>query len=399
MALPTDIVTYRFKLFDTAGQPVRNLGVSLQYFKADTRTWVEINKGVTNDGVYTFTETLGREAYSVFLRESIIPKIRIVAIPPVYESIKPEVLAFVFQFSSTTSTVNNATTNNFLIDFGSVYLIDKETALSADVFSDFIQITSPFPIASQAQLKKEIESLRNELRLCQESRAVLLAENKAQATQIAELKVEVESYTVTINSLKKELTSTLAKLEQCTLERTQLNTIREQLEKTVLELQQQIEELNRELNTQEPPIPVNTLYTNLVREIELSTEQNRGANFKLANISLKLKTLLTSDENGINAQLFGLNEMEKINGAAVSEIVFDIAPSTTPASQTGTMPNLLGLTETATRKILDSLGLRLNPVFQNNPRVVNGDSFKQTPAQGTTYNTNDFVTVIFSKHE
>lgn len=395
MALPTDNITYRFKLLDTASQPVRNLGVSLQYFKADTRTWVEIHKGVTNDGVYTFSETLDKDAYSVFIREKIIPKIRIVAVPAVYGSVKPEVLAFVFQFSSTLTN----TTTNFLVDFGSAFLVDKDTALLADVFSDFLLITSPFPVASQAQLKKEIESLRNELRLCQENRAVLLAENKAQATQIAELKVELESNMAKISSLQEELSSTLAKLEQCTLERTHLNTIREQLEKTVLELQKQIEELNRELNTQEPPIAVNTLYTNLVREIELSTEQNRGANFKLANISLKLKTLLTSDENGINAQLFGLNEMEKINGAAVSEIVFDIAPSTTPASQTGTMPNLLGLTETATRKILDSLGLRLNPVFQNNPRVVNGDSFKQTPAQGTTYNTNDFVTVIFSKHE
>lgn len=391
MALPSDIITYRFKLLDTASQPVRNLGVSLQYFKADTRTWVEIHKGVTNDGVYTFTETLDRDAYSVFIREKIIPKIRIVAVPAVYSSVKPEVLAFVFQFSSTPST----TITNFLVDFGSAFLVDKDSAVLADVFSDFLLITSPFPVASQAELKKEIEMLRNELRLCQENRALLLADNKAQAEQIASLKVEVESYVATISSLKKELSSALAKLEQCTLERTQLNTIREQLEKTVLELQQQIEELN----SQVPPIPVNTLYSNLVREIELSTEQNRGANFKLANISLKLKTLLTSDENGINAQLFGLNEMEKINGAAVSEIVFDIAPSTTPAPQTGTMPNLLGLTETATRKILDSLGLRLNPVFQNNKQVVNGDSFKQTPAQGATYNTNDFVTIIFSKHE
>ncbi len=399
MALPSDIVTYRFKLLDTASQPVRNQGVSLQYFKADTRTWVEIHKGVTNDGVYSFSETLDKDAYSVFLRERIIPELRIVAVPPVYQLIKPEVLAFVCQFSFTTSTVNNAIITNFLVDFGSAYFIDKETALTADVFSDFIVITSPFPFVSQADLKKQIESLRKELQACQENRAQLLADNKAQAEQIATMKIEVESQATTINALNTQLITALSKLEQKTLEVTQLNTIKLQLEKTVLELQKKIEELNREISIDEQPIPVNTLYTNLVRELELSTEQNRGANFKLANISLKLKTLLSSDENGINAQLFGLSQMDQINGAAVSEIVFDIAPSTTPAPQSGTMPNLLGLTETATRKILDSLGLRLNPVFQNNPRVVNGDSFKQSPEAGKNYNTNDFVTVIFSKHE
>jgi hypothetical protein len=399
MATISDIVTYKFKLLDTAGQPVTSLGVSLQYFKASTRTWEEVNRGVVTNGVYTFTETLDKAAYSVFLRESIIPEIRIVAIPPVYQSVKPEVLAYVFQFSSTTSTVNNATITNFLIDFGAAYLVDKDSAIAADVFSTFILISSPFPVANQAQLKKEIEMLKKELLTCQETTTQLLADNKAQATQIAALKVEVESKTATITALNTQLITTMSKLEQKTLEVTQLNTIRQQLENTISDLQQQIDELNRQLNFDEQPIPVNTLYSNLVREIELSTQNNQNANFKLANISLKLKTLLSSDENGINAQLFGLSQMDQINGAAVSEIVFDIAPSTTPAAQTGKMPNLLGLTETATRKILDSLGLRLNPVFQNNPRIVNGDSFKQTPAEGATYNMNDFVTVIFSKHE
>lgn len=399
MATASDIVTYKFKLLDTAGLPVTNLGVSLQYFNASTRTWDEVYKGVVTNGVFTFTETLDRVAYSVFLRESIIPEIRIVAVPPVYQSNKPEVLAFVCQFTSTTSTVNNATVTNFLIDFGAAFLVDKDTALAADVFSTFILITSPFPVANQAQLKKEIEALKKELFTCQETTTQLLADNKAQAGQIAALKVEVESKTATISELNTQLITTQSKLEQKTLEVTQLNSIRLQLEKTIIELQQQIEELNQQINFDVPPVPVNSLYSNLIREIELSTQNNQNANFKLANISLKLKTLLTSDENGVNAQLFGLSQMDQINGAAVSEIVFDIAPSTTPAPQTGTMPNLLGLTETATRKILDSLGLRLNPVFQNNPRIVNGDSFRQSPEAGATYNMNDFVTVIFSKHE
>jgi hypothetical protein len=399
MAQATDIVTYRCILFDTTNQPVRSLAVSLQYFKGSTRTWEEIHSGVIKEGLYSFTETLNREAYSVFIRESIIPEIRIVAVDPVYGFKKPEVLALIYQFSVTTTVVNGVTVTNFLIDFGTNYLVEKETVATADVFSDFIVITSFISLVNQEQLKKQIDALKRDLQSCQATNTKLLADNRAQADEIGALKIQIQAKDATIASLNTQLIAALSQVEQKTLEVTRLNSIKQELEKTILALQKQIEELSREINFDERPIPVNTLYTNLIREIDVSTQNNLDAGFKLANISLKLKTVLSSDENGINAQLFGLSTMDQLNGAAISELVFDIAPSTTPAPQTGTMPDLLGLTETAVRKILVSLGLRLNPVFQNNQQVVNGDSFRQSPAAGATFNTNDFVTVIFSKHE
>jgi beta-lactam-binding protein with PASTA domain len=65
----------------------------------------------------------------------------------------------------------------------------------------------------------------------------------------------------------------------------------------------------------------------------------------------------------------------------------------------GKMPDVIGLTETAVRRILKSIDLRLNPVYQSNPNVVNGDSFKQSPTPGTDIQANQLITVIFSKHE
>lgn len=399
MAQASDIVIYKFRLFDSTGQPVKSLAVSLQFFQASARSWVEIHKGFVTDGEFSFTETLDKAAYSVFLRESIVPEVRIVAADPVHSFSKTEVVAYTFQFSVSTTVVNGVSVNNYQFDFGVGYIVTKETALSGDVFSDFIIITSPFFLGTLEQLKKEIETLKRDLQTCQATNAQLLADNRAKAEEIAALKIEIQAKDTTIASLNTQLIAALSQVEQKSLEIARLNSIKSELENTILDLQRQIEELSREINFDERPIPVNTLYTNLIREIDESTQSNRDANFKLANISLKLKTLVSSDENGLNAQLFHLSQMDQINGAAVSEIVFDIAPSTTPAPQTGTMPNLLGLTETAVRKILDSLGLRLNPVFQNNKQVVNGDSFKQTPAEGAEFKINDFVTVIFSKHE
>lgn len=399
MAQASDIVTYKFKLNDAAGQPIQSLAVTLQYFKGATRTWEEVHKGFVTNGLYSFTETLNRDAYSVFLAQSIVPEVRIVATDAFYGLGKPEVLAFICQFSASQTTVNGQPVSNFLFDFGTCYIVEKATALTADVFSTFIVISSPISLVNQEQLKKQIEQLQKDLRTCQTTNAQLVSQNTAQAQEIAALKIEVQAKDITIASLNTQLITALSQVEQKSLEITRLNSIKQELENTILDLQRQIEELSREINFDERPIPVNTLYTNLIREIDESTQSNQNANFKLANISLKLKTLVSSDENGLNAQLFHLSQMDQINGAAVSEIVFDIAPSTTPASQSGTMPNLLGLTETAVRKMLDSLGLRLNPVFQNNLQVVDGDSFKQSPAAGTEFNANDFVTVIFSKHE
>lgn len=436
MAQASDIVTYKFKLNDTANRPVSSLAVSLQFFQASTRTWEEVYSGMITDGVFLFSETLTRTAYSVFLRESIVPEVRIVTVAPYYSLQKPEVLAFTCQFSSAPS----GQVTNFLFDFGESYIVEKPTVIAADIFSAFVVITSQFSLVNQELLKTQIQSLTADLAACKASNTKLLTENKLQAEEIAALKAEIQSKDATITALNAQLAEALAQVEQQTLQITQLTAVNQEQAATIAELQLQIAQLTatnqeqaaaiaalqlqvaqltatnqeqaatiaalqlqvEELQAQivsQNPIPVKTLYENLVREIDASTQNSRDSGYKLANISLKLKTLVTSDENGINAQLLGLNEMDQVNGAAVSELVFDIAPSIAPASQTGRMPNLLGLTETAVRRITESVGLRLNPVYQNNPVVMNGDSFKQSPAEGAIYNNNDFVTVIFSKHE
>lgn len=150
--------------------------------------------------------------------------------------------------------------------------------------------------------------------------------------------------------------------------------------------------------TDNTPLPVSELYTNLVSEIAAANDSS-DSSFKLSNISLKLKALVQRDGETVNASLLDLTNSRHVNGNAISELVFDITPVQQTNDASNEMPDLTGLTETAVRRILKTLGLRLNPVYQKNMSVVNGDSFKQSPAAEETIQPNQLVTVIFSKHE
>lgn len=148
-----------------------------------------------------------------------------------------------------------------------------------------------------------------------------------------------------------------------------------------------------------PPVPIQDLYANLVSEIATATDSADGLPFKLSNISLKLKALVHGDGESLSASLLTLENSENVNGEAISELVFDITPVSNRETNAIAIPNLLGLTETAVRKILKNLGLKLNPVYQKKDSVVIGDSFKQFPSPGTNTQPNQLVTVIFNKHE
>jgi|GEM_PF-5352015 len=148
-----------------------------------------------------------------------------------------------------------------------------------------------------------------------------------------------------------------------------------------------------------PPVPIQDLYTNIVSEIVAASETSADAPFRLSNISLKLKALIHEDGGSMSASLLNLENSENVNGDAISELVFDITPINPRETNGLIVPNLIGLTETAVRKALNKLGLKLNPVYQKKDSVVNGDSFKQYPSQGINAQPNQLVTVIFSKHE
>ncbi|MCC7452725.1 MAG: PASTA domain-containing protein [Crocinitomix sp.] len=175
------------------------------------------------------------------------------------------------------------------------------------------------------------------------------------------------------------------------------------LEKDILtsrisDLEAMNEELSRDINFDERPLPIKTFYSNIVSEIDVAKSKNEGA-YKLSNISLKIKTFVTRDTEGVTSvQLLSKDTAEGVNSEMMSELSFDVVENNFIGTTPGNVPNLIGHTETAVRRILSSQGLRLNEVYQSNLSVPNGQSFKQSPAANTPAQLNDLITVIFSKH-
>lgn len=153
------------------------------------------------------------------------------------------------------------------------------------------------------------------------------------------------------------------------------------------------------LSREPEPVPIQDLYSNLVSEIAIANDNNSSRPFKLSNISVKLKALIHEEDGSMSASLLNLENSENVNGDAISELLFDITPvqQTEPASNE--LIDLTGFTESVVRRILKVSGLKLNPVYQKNLDVVNGDSFRQSPEAGQIVQPNQLITVIFSKHE
>lgn len=459
---PADFTTvsYKFKLYDTQGSPVESHMVQMEYLEESTQEWTSFHRVGLVDGDFLYEEEINPAVgspRSSFLQENHIPELRLIAVPSIYSSSKPEVIAF------TCELTKDEVAGTLVFDFGTCYLVEPAELSTADVFPGFIIVTSPFLSANQSanlalieeledtvlELESDIETLNttvtgltadvaerdatiaglnttitglnatiDELTTDIADRDATIATLNTTITglneEIAEKDATIAGLNTTITelnaaaalkdsliaSLNAQLTAALLDVQEQTLKVTRLEELNEDLEATAVDKQEQIEILQEQIDVDNTPVRVSEFSQQLVQEIGSSAKSlDGGSGYKLANISLKLKTVVSRDEEGVNVQLVDLSGMNQVNGDAVSELTFDIVPEPIASSVGGSIPNLLGLTETAVRRILTSLELKLNPVFQNNPAVVNGDSFKQYPEAGSTYNVNDTVTVIFSKHE
>jgi predicted nuclease with TOPRIM domain len=228
-----------------------------------------------------------------------------------------------------------------------------------------------------------------------------------------ELKDNYDSLLIEKQDYQEKLEICNSEKKQCEEERIKLNEKIEILEGNlskiekdlslkedkIIELTSKIDELTKDIEFDMRPMPVSGVYTNIVNEIQLAETLNKS-NFKLANIQLKLKTLVNRDKEGVNLQFLNHETAKDVNGNSISEVVMDIESSPNRVTELAKLPNLIGFTETAVRRILSNLGLRLNPVYQKTEiNIPSGESFKQSPVLNSDIDNNQLITVIFSKNE
>ncbi len=266
-------------------------------------------------------------------------------------------------------------------------------------------------------LKKEISILKNDTSEADKLKEVLL-----EKTNI------IEGFQKTQNVLEEEKQLILLEVEKAKNDlQNQQNAIDDLVEK-VKTSQQLVSEKNNEIatlaqNTAVKEIEISKLetkvteiqsyvdaenpnkldakkvYSSIINDIAIADAEMDTSRFKMANISLNLKATV---EKGPEGTLFGLVDFESakdINAAAISDISIDIVPNTTAVKTENSVPNIIGLTETAARKIITNYGLKLDVIYQptDNPNFIKGQAIKQIPEAGAALTPGQEVLVIFAK--
>lgn len=394
-------IVFKLQLYSTENKRVENLPLFVQYYSFNDRKWITIYRDEVNKGIFYVkgsaeSKVKTRNPFFDLLREGYIPPVRLIPTEKIYAGKKKEVVGTTFTFSL------NQKTGIFEFDFGTLWFASQEWVEKyTDTFPDFVSIASFFPFAEKPDRKDTLITTPpiKEIPDTDPDKPDYEKELSTQKELLDSVTRRYNLLKTSAEQLKKDYDSII--LQKADLE-AQLRSEKENLRDQkiqVLQLEDKIRDLSREKPLERSSVPIKNLYTNIVNEIQTATNTSGNSAFKLSNVSLKLKAIVQQNGDSLSASLLDLSDSEKVNGNAISELSFDISPTDNTGTGSIHTPDVTGLTETAVRRILDSLNLRLNPVYQDHKTVVNGDSFKQSPVRGTEIQPNQLVTVIFSKNE
>ncbi len=220
----------------------------------------------------------------------------------------------------------------------------------------------------------------------------------AQFTEVEMLQNKLKSYDVTIQQNVQTIRTLNEQLKINSLGLEAKDKIIAQQSEDFKKLEMKLIELTKPRTDYSPVAqPVSKVYSSILEEFKKTTELTKDSNYKLANISLNIKTFMELDDNGMRMQLVDANKLNDRPMEALSDFKVEIGESSSATGGTLRVPDLIGLTETGARKVLGSLGLSLKPVYQQNKTVPDGQSFKQSPATGDVQ-PGATITIVFSKY-
>lgn len=390
-------IIFKLELRTANNERVNKFALFTQYYSFQEQKWINLYRGELENGLF-YVKSVAKStvktkaAFFEQLRNGQIPPIRIVPTEKITTSKKKEVVGSTFSFSL------NQKDASFEFDFGALWFVPNEWIIETnDSFRDFVSVATLFPPVSKEKEtalypETKEEAVENPYESCKK-------ELEHYANQLNAVTAQYETLYASNETLKKNYSALKDQKAFVDKELSEMGAQIKAQDNLILQLQTKIEELSKENTSENNPVPIKNLYTNIIQEIETANRFTESSSYKLSNISLKLKAIIQKDGDSISASLMDKSNSEKVNGNSISELVFDITPVRSTQNIPGKLPDLIGLTETAVRRILKSIDLRLNPVYQSNKTVVNGDSFKQSPASGSDFQANQLITVIFSKHE
>lgn len=250
------------------------------------------------------------------------------------------------------------------------------------------------------KLKKVLLEKTNTIKDLQKTQNELIKEKQSIFLEVKKTKNDLQTQQNSINDLveKVKISQQLVSEKNNEIATLTQNTAVKEIE--ISKLETKVTEIQSYVDAENPnKLDAKKVYSSIINDIAIADAEMDNSRFKMANISLNLKATV---EKGPQGTLFGLVDFESakdINAAAISDISIDIVPNTTSIKSKNTVPNIIGLTETAARKIITNYGLKLDVVYQptDNPKFIEGQAIKQIPEVGSEIIQGQEVIVIFAK--
>lgn len=331
------------QIVNEAGQPVSNIMVVLEVYSLASAKWVKV----------VSAKSSSRGTWSVSQRmdvsdRSFAPMLRLV------EDRRPKP-RFLTQKCQLKYTAANQTLQ---ADFGSVTKIDLSTISPASTL-----LRDSFD-AEVLRFRSNEASMRSTIDLRDQQLAAKKVELTSAKRQIEQLQSDLSRVTLAENRLK-------------------------------VENQRFLEEASREA-------PIGDIAANIGKQVDAANRQLKESQrpYRFGRIKLDLKGTVSTD--GQNMAMAKLVDLEKLkSGVTFPGVNLELVPERPPSTESAAVkvPDVTGLTETAVRRVLQAIGLRLEKVDKtvgSESKHAIGQSIQQLPRSGSELPRNQSVLVVFA---
>ncbi|MFV2003608.1 MAG: PASTA domain-containing protein [Gammaproteobacteria bacterium] len=189
----------------------------------------------------------------------------------------------------------------------------------------------------------------------------------------------------------------------------QLGTVKSQVAQLEKKLAQSLE-IEKALKTQNKnfveesnrKMPIQRITSNIGNEIDAANTKLRNEKrpYRFGRIELDLRGSVSTD--GQSMTLASLVDLKDLAGAvSLPSLKFEILPDNVTAEEISDVevPDVIGLTETAVRRLLQAVGLRLEMVHRSiepTKTLPIGQSIQQSPMAGEKLPRSETVLVVFA---
>ena len=367
------------RILNDGDKPVVGVAFSLETFVLKSNRWIRLGNAKTVDKGQ-WSVTVNRNAP----REMHAPMLRLVeAGAP-----SPRVLAqhCYLKYDATRQLVT--------ADFGVVVRLDKESYKLTPATPQFNR--SKYFIAAHADQPQEV-MLRMAARMNFANAGRLGAVRPANADNLAATIKEAEFKTA-LDAKERLLSTKTIELNQAKVQINEISKSLQQRVKEIERLRKQQEKLQQSTGAGKAT-KLSTIATNIGTEIDAANKTLKRQNlpYQFGKIDLNIKGAVAEDGQSITLARLSDTATAKI----FSNVNLELLPVLPPVNlkDAVTVPDIKGLTETVVRRLLNSVGLKLEVVSKSmgqGSKIPVGQSIQQSPKAGAATARNDTVLVVFA---